>query len=726
MLDFCTRFLFLHVARTLRALWVWLCLFGLSALLGAPAFADALNGPSAHHMKVELVAETNYPAPGKPLTLAIVMTPQPGWHGYWVNPGEAGFAPDFKWTLPKGITASAPQFPVPEKLVVAGLVNHVFSGQHALLVALDIPKMIGVGTKVPVSLKINYLVCSAEICVPESASLDLQLIAGDGTIAPARRVQFDGWRAALPTYIDQPVRMNVSGDLLSIAIPYPATAPDPKQPWLFEQQAGSIVMGTPQRFRRTGDWLVAEIKASPDIKRRWPIIISPPLTSALPIDTPRIFDGLLSLGDGRGLEVYGGDRHDIPEGGTYIGSDAPAPTSLLAVLTALGGALLGGLILNLMPCVFPVIGLKAISLARGGGDEREVRRDALAYAAGVILVCVALGGLMLGLRAAGHAVGWAFQLQDPRVILLLLVLVTAITANLAGVFELQSVSAGDGLTRQKGVAGSFWTGALAAFVATPCTGPFMAAALGAALVLPTFAALMIFAGLGLGLALPFLLLGFIPALRTRLPKPGPWMRRFQQIMAIPMGLTALGLLWLLWRQTGANGLMIGLVVAALGLLALWLIGRNQHEGRKVGLRNLLQWLIPAAVGVALLAQIAPPSEGAKVEAGLLGAEAFSEARLTALQAAHRPVFVYFTADWCLTCKVNEKVAIETQAVADAFKAKHVAVLVGDWTNGDAAISHFLAAHGRSGVPFYLYYPADGGAPKELPQVLTSVLLAGLN
>ncbi len=687
--------LFTVNASLMRALVA--CVLGLVALCGAPALADSFGGPSSHHMKVELVAETDHPAPGKPLSLAIVMTPQPGWHGYWVNPGEAGFAPDFKWTLPEGVTASAPQFPVPEKLVLSGLVNHVFTGQHALLVSTKSPSPLAVGTPIHVGLKTNYLICSDQICVPESAEAKLDLTVGDGHIDPTMATKFDQFRAALPKPLGADATYQIDKDHIRLSIPYPASAAL-TNPWLFAVTEHAVKAAGQQTVTRQGDALIIDAVS---------------LNGA---EGLRAIDAVLATGGHRGLLIHATPGIVAPSGGD---------TSLLAILTALGGALLGGLILNLMPCVFPVIGLKAISLARGGGDEREVRRDALAYAAGVILVCVALGGLMLGLRAAGHAVGWAFQLQDPKVILLLLVLVTAITANLAGLFELQSVSAGDGLTRQKGLAGSFWTGALAAFVATPCTGPFMAAALGAALVLPTFAALMIFAGLGLGLALPFLLLGYVPALRTRLPKPGAWMRRFQQIMAIPMALTALGLLWLLWRQVGVNGLLIGFAVGALALLALWLVGRNQHEGRSVGVRNLIQLLVPAAVGVALLAQIAPRAGGAKIEAGLLNAEPFSEARLAALQAAHRPVFVYFTADWCLTCKVNEKAAIETQAVADAFKAKHVAVLVGDWTNGDAAISHFLAAHGRSGVPFYLYYPADGGAPKELPQVLTSGLLAGL-
>jgi len=745
MSDLRLRSLPIAIIRAACAIgWLWLLV--LSAVFAPPALAEGFP-PAAHHMKVELVAETDHPASGKPLSLAIVMTPQPGWHGYWINPGEAGFAPDFKWTLPEGVTVSEPRYPVPEKLVVSGLVNHVFSGLHALLVTMNVPNA-AAGTALPAHLRINYLVCSDQVCVPESAELDAKLAVGDGAVLAPLNAKFDQWRSALPQTLPQSIPNEGSrvdndpllphfeynssspqlerGNTVRISIPYPSTSPSPSNPWLYSKEEGVIQSAGIQRFTRVGNALVVEARAGN--KGDLHFVESCHGKDFPNCDLPYFArsDLLLALGNGHGIEFQPLPGH-VPTGGTPIAikSESPAPASLLAVLTALGGALLGGLILNLMPCVFPVIGLKAISLARGGGDEREVRRDVLAYAAGVILTVLALGGLMLGLRAAGHAVGWAFQLQDPKVILLLLVLVTAITANLAGLFELRSVSAGDGLTRQKGLAGSFWTGALAAFVATPCTGPFMAAALGAALVLPTYAALMIFAGLGLGMALPFLALGFIPALRTRLPKPGPWMRRFQQIMAVPMALTALGLLWLLWRQTGGNGLLIGLVVGALCLLALWLIGRNQRDGAAVGVRNWLQLLIPAAVGVALLTQLAPPVQAPATEAGLLNAEPFSEVRLAALQAAHRPVFAYFTADWCLTCKVNEKAAIETQAVADAFKAKHVAVLVGDWTNGDAALTRFLEAHGRSGVPLYLYYPADGGAPKELPQVLTPGLLAGL-
>ena len=336
-----------------------------------------------------------------------------------------------------------------------------------------------------------------------------------------------------------------------------------------------------------------------------------------------------------------------------------------------------------------------------------------------MLVCLALGGILRGLRAGGAAVGWAFQLQDPRVILILLLLVTGIALNLAGLFELPAISGGSRLAARSGTQGAFWTGALAAFVATPCTGPFMGAALGAALVLPTAAALAIFAGLGLGLALPFLLLGLVSGLRRRLPRPGAWMNRLRRILSIPMFLTALGLAWILGRQAGVDAMALGLGAALLLALGLWWVGARQGRPRA--------WL-PLAPGLAaaLAAMLIVPLEapaGVKAQPVLQG-EMFSDEKLAALRSQRRPVFLYFTADWCITCKVNEKGVLARKEVAKSFTSRNVAVLAGDWTRGDAAIGRFLAQHGRSGVPLYLYYP-PGQEAKILPQILTVGDLTGL-
>jgi thiol:disulfide interchange protein len=313
-------------------------------------------------------------------------------------------------------------------------------------------------------------------------------------------------------------------------------------------------------------------------------------------------------------------------------------------------------------------------------------------------------------------VGWAFQLQEPRFVLFLLLLVTAIALNLAGLFRLPGLSID---TQGGGTLGAFGTGALAAFIATPCTGPFMAVALGAALVLPPAGALAVFGGLGVGLALPFLLLGFVPALRRMLPRPGPWMVRLQRILSIPMFLTALGLAWVLGRQTGVDGMTLGLAAALTLGFALWWFGAGGRRQRWVALA------VVAAAVVAPLALLRPAAnEGGSAAAGRLNAEPFAEGRLAQLRSERRPVFVYFTADWCLTCKVNEGGAMASGAVARSFESRGVRVLEGDWTLGDAAIGRFLERHGRSGVPLYLYYP-PGGEARILPQILTSAMLSEL-
>ncbi len=668
--------------------------------LAAPAAAQGIPGGDGPHIAASLVPESLAPAAGARTTLAISMTPQPGWHGYWQTPGDSGFPLRATWTLPKGAKAGDPAYPVPGTLVIAGLMNHVYEKPYALLVPFDVPAGLAKGTLLPISAKLDYLVCNPSICVPESATVSATLSVGDGAADPAAAARFAAWRKALPRPLGSPVAFEAKGGKFRLAVPLPASVAL-HDPHLFAVTDGAVNYAAPQGFSRDGDTLLIETAAGPS--------------------APRSFDGVLALGDGSGLSFTAAPGA-VPAAGAPLGSAAPAGHgTLMLALVALGGAILGGLILNVMPCVFPILSLKALSLARAGGHEREVRREALAYTAGIILVCVALGGLILALRAAGTQVGWAFQLQDPRVILVLILLTSGIGFNLAGLFELGTVSAGSGLAGKGGVAGAFWTGALAAFVATPCTGPFMAAALGVALVLPVAAALLVFAGLGLGLALPFLLLGYLPALRKRLPKPGPWMELFRRILAVPMFLTALGLCWVLGNQTAANGVVVALGAAMLLALGLWITGLRQRGFKGAAWAPALVALVLALGSIPLL-----PKGGAKAEAQATAtSQPFDEAKLAALRAAGKPVFLYFTADWCLSCKVNEKTAIERTETQDAFRAAGVTTMVGDWTDGDAKIGRFLEAHGRSGVPLYLWYAPGKSEPQELPQILTPGLLSGL-
>ena len=634
-------------------------------------------------MSVRLVPETARPAAGSRVTLALVMSPRPGWHGYWQNPGDAGVGTRIAWQLPKGATAGPIRYPVPERLIIQGLMNYVFEGEHALLVDLQLPPGMPPATKLQVRGKVDYLVCTDRICVPESARIAADLEVGGGAASPSPG--FDRYRQALPRPLPEPGRFERRGGMLRIAVPLPASAAV-EDPYFYPVTEQALVYSAPQAVSRRGDWLIVETRAGEG--------------------APASLEGVLKLGRGQALSVRSAPG-EVGPSGTPVGRAAVREEpGYRTVLLALAGALIGGLLLNVMPCVFPILSLKALSLARAGGEERAVRREALAYTAGAVLACLALGALLLAVRAAGASVGWAFQLQDPRVILFLLLLVAAITLNLAGLFELPSLGGrpADGRT------GAFATGALAAFVATPCTGPFMGAALGTALILPAAAALAVFAGLGLGLALPFLLLGYIPALRRKLPKPGPWMARFRHILAIPMALTALGLAWILERQTGLAGLAVALAAAAALCLILW------WAGRRHGWLPLVPALLASALAVALL-----PSPSAPAEArtgGALRAERFSEARLAQLRSEGRPVFVYFTADWCLTCKVNEAAVLDRAEVAALFRDKQAAVLVGDWTRGDAEIGRFLEKQGRSGVPLYLWY-APGREVEVLPQILTA-------
>jgi thiol:disulfide interchange protein len=648
-------------------------------LLGGGAFAQA--GP--RRMDVRLVPETASAAAGSTVTLAFLMRPRPGWHGYWRNPGDAGDAPRVQWRLPEGWRAGELQYPMPGRLSIAGLMNYVFERDYVLLARIAIPASAEPGAAFPIDARLDYLVCTDQLCVPESATISTQIdIGAPRDPDPA----FEGYRAAIPAQAASPGRFETGDGRIHLALPLPAGAAL-DQPYFYPATLDAVSHAAEQSISRNGDFVIVETGAG----RR--------------AGTLESIDGVLQLAPGRGL-AFSVRRGPVPAAASDAGP---------GLLWALLGALLGGLILNVMPCVFPILSLKALSLARAGETEAGARREALAYAAGVIATCLALGGVLLGLRAGGAAVGWAFQLQDPRVILVLLLLVTAIALGLAGLFHLPAIGAGDRLTRGEGLRGAFFTGALAAFVATPCTGPFMGAALGATLVLPAAGALAVFAGLGLGLALPFLLLGFVPALRRLLPRPGAWMATFQRILSVPMFLTALGLAWVLGGQTGVDGMSFGLGAAlALGL-ALWWLGRG---GRWFAWAALI---LAIAVPVILLPTDAPAAQAE----GPLPAAPFSEARLAALRAAGTPVFVYFTADWCLTCKVNERGAMASAEVAAAFRARGIQVLAGDWTRADPAIGRFLEAHGRSGVPLYLFYPRGGGEPEVLPQILTAARLTAL-
>lgn len=636
------------------------------ALLLAPAITQARG------IEPQLVAEG--PArPGGEVELAIHMRTNPGWHGYWLNPGDAGLPMDVQWRLPNGFSAGPLRYPVPTRLTIAGLMNYVYERDYAVLVRLTVPA--DAKGVIPLRARARWLACTEKICVPEQGELSLDLPVGAGT---PNRAQFDQWRRALPRPLASVGKFEFAGDKLRVAVPLPASMAV-TEPYLFPVTDNAVDYQARQHFSRSGNFLVAELQAKGA--------------------APSQFEGVVALGGNEGF-AFKATPGAVPAGGSPVGS-----LGAEAVLWAVLGAIAGGILLNLMPCVFPILALKALHLSRAGENAREAKQDALAYAAGAVVGTGALGLALLVIRAAGTEAGWAFQLQDPRTIMLLLLLAVAITANLVGLLELPVLG---GAARP---AGGLGTGALAAFVATPCAGPFLGAALGTALLLPPAGSVLVFASLGLGLAVPFLLVSFVPALRERIPRPGLWMKLLQRFLAIPMGATAIACIWLLWRQAGSRGLLVALVAVALltGLL-IW-YGFAQRRGAS-------DWrvILPLSIGVVLMAMWQVPPRTSASAHRLAGTEPWSEARVASYVAQGKPAFVYFTADWCLTCKANEAGAIDRAEVRQAFKKRGVKVLAGDWTNGDPEITRFLEAHGRAGVPYYLWY-SPGRKPEELPQVL---------
>ena len=663
-------------------------LVALAATLAVPVAA------APTHIAPTLLAE-GPASPGGSVTLAIAMRPKKGWHGYWVNPGDAGFGMTLAWTLPNGASAGAMRYPVPRTLVIAGLMNHVFEEDYALLVPLTVPVSAVPGTRLPVRVHAEWLACTDQICVPERADLATQVVIGaPGAKIPAN-AQFDAWRAKLPAPLGSPAKFQIDGKTIRLGIPLPH-ALALVDPHVFPTEDKLLAYAAPQELRRQGDLLVVTL-ARPDIEPSEPSAISGVLR-------------LNSAGDGVEFSASPGA---VAAGGELVtgGAEAPRPQGLALLLL---GALVGGLILNVMPCVFPILSLKALSLARAGESAAEARREGLAYTAGTITACAGLGAVLLALRAGGTQVGWAFQLQEPGVVAALLLLAVAITANLAGLFEF----AVPGFVTRSGAGspqGAFATGLLAAFVATPCTGPFMAAAMGAALLLPAPQALALFGALGLGLALPFLGIAVVPALRRALPRPGKWMQVFRQLMAVPMGLTALALAWLALRLGGPLFAGAALALAAVMIVVLAWAGRTQRRGH-----SALKLTAAGVFTIALAAAFILPGAVRKPDAaaaGILTAQPFSAAALAEARRSGKPVFAWFTADWCLTCKVNEQVAIERPATRDAFAAAKVITLRGDWTRRDPEITRFLTEQGAAGVPLYVWYPAGGGAPRVLPQLL---------
>ncbi|MGV8928562.1 MAG: protein-disulfide reductase DsbD family protein [Brevundimonas sp.] len=697
-------------------------------LVPADARAQAMVGAGpqrTERIEAELVPMSTWAAPGSTAVVAVKQTIQPGWHTYWRNPGDSGGATTLDWTLPQGVQAGDIVWPVPERQRLAGLMNYGYSGEVWLPVPVEIPASARAGTVLPLTVKASFFVCSAEMCVPEDLNLRFDLPIREGA-APLDRTH----GAAITTVLETaPRRAGIEariayddGILTLSAAGGPLAGRNPGPSYFFPFEGGVIDHAAPQ----AGSWgpqgLTLRLQSGGDIRAAG---VTPTVEGIL-LTTDGAFEIRAEPGVAPAGTSGSGDLAAMAE--TASDTSGPQGSGPATFLQALLFAVIGGLILNLMPCVFPLLAMKAAALAATAHDGRRARRDGLAFLAGVLTTFLLLASVLLVLRAAGEAIGWGFQLQSPPVTAALALLMLAVALNLSGVFHVGAGLQGAGtgpLARLPGGLGAFFTGTLAVVVAAPCTAPFMAFALGAALVMPWPLALLVFLGLGLGLALPFVIISLSPGLLARLPRPGPWMERLKGLLAFPMYATALWLAWVFSRQAGADALGLLFVGGVLLALGAWLIGGGQSE-RLAGGKGGLQLTSGAvalllAGGILVLAATVPVSGAAGPAAPQdngLNSAPWSTAAVEAALTEGRPVLVNFTADWCVTCKINERTSLTSSGVAMAMKKANAVYLVGDWTRRDDAITAELQRHGRSGVPLYLLYAPGLAEPRVLPQLLT--------
>jgi thiol:disulfide interchange protein len=691
-------------------------------LLLAALFLTAVGGLAcaqslgASHVTPLLAAETQGAAPGSTVYVALVQKIDKGWHTYWRNPGDAGEPTTIAWTLPSGWRAGDIVWPAPRRLPVGPLMNYGYEDQVILATPIEVPPDAKPGQSVHIGAKVAMLVC-ADVCVPQDATLalDLPVLAGAPPTDPAWGAAIATALAAAPKPSGLKATYQYAGDTLRVAVAGPALAGrSGADAYFYPYQAGVIDHAKPEAIDLGAQGLTFAAAAGSSLK-------SGP--------SPANVAGVVETADGQAFEVTAPPGPPPPQSG---GLGPPAQTAKLGLAVAALFAFAGGLILNLMPCVFPILSMKAASLIARPHEAGAARAQGLAFLAGVLATFLALAGVIIALRGAGQAVGWGAQLQPAVVTAALALVLLAAALDLSGVFEIGASmqGLGGGLAARADLIGGVFTGALAVVVAAPCTAPFMGPALGYALTQPAVPALAIFSALALGFAAPFTLLAFSPALLRRLPKPGPWMDVLKKVLAFPMYAAAAWLLWVLAAQTDRGSLAAAFAAAVLVGLAAWIFGaaqRRSASGRKAWTVFALSGLASAlAVAVIAAAPYGPPpaAEGASVAvAAGIPSEPWSPDRVVALRAQGKPVFVDFTAAWCVTCQVNEQTALNTAEAVKAFQRTGAVYLKADWTNRDSAIAKALADQGRVGVPLYLVYGTDGGAPKVLPQLLTSGLVA---
>lgn len=690
---------------------------GLAALvLASPvARAEPVRTPN---VEAELVPERTALVPGQTATVALRLKIRDRWHTYWQNPGDSGLPTTLDWKLPAGMTAGPIQWPAPKALPAGPLVNYGYEGEVFHLVDVAVPATLPPGGQVTLAARADWLVCE-DTCIPEGADLALALpVAAQADLHPAWGAPIRATRDALPKPLaGWAVTATGDGPKVRLALAPPAGVPDPGVLRFFPFAEGQVEPSAPQTLARDG---AAHVLTLPVANQ-----LAPGFTRVAGVVTAE-----------RGLGGVRAATIDVPLAGSVVAGPKPleavpkvdfsgAGSPALSLWAALALAFGGGLLLNLMPCVFPVLSIKAMGFVRHHDAKSTMHHEAIAYSVGVVLSFVLLALALVGLRAAGEQLGWGFQLQSPAVVTALAILFFALALNLSGLFEFgmfapQSVA---GWTAKNRTLDAFAGGVLAVVVASPCTAPFMGAALGYAITQPVGVTVAVFIALGLGMALPFAALAWFPGWRRRLPKPGPWMERVKQILAFPLYATVAWLAWVLGAQVDNDAVLR----LALGLVAVAFAAWAWRAFRDGAARAFAAAAVAGLAGAGVL--LAPLLTGAVATAEARQAktgegerwQAFSPARVASLAASGQPVFVDFTAAWCVTCQVNKRLVLNDPDVIAAFARRNVALVRADWTRRDPEITRALAELGRNGVPVYVLH-RPGKAPLVLPEVLQAGMI----
>jgi thiol:disulfide interchange protein len=682
-------------------------IFVLLAALGIALPARAASSSAdALHLHVQLVIPAARLNPGESSNAGLYFKLEPGWHVYWQNAGDSGEPPHIKWALPDGITAGPLQFPAPKRLPLGPLMDFGYENEVLFPFSIDVAKSAKPGTA-QLKAHVDWLVCR-EVCIPGKADLEVDRVVPPSS-AEVVQIKADAdlynrLTNRLPTSVPGTDRVvfqqTPTGFRLAVTSGERET-----QAEFFPEDQNVIDNPAPQSVTPTATGLILDLKKDPN------------LTANL-----AQLKGVVELSGGRNFEITA-----LPGTVAAVAPPVAPGFSFGALASTAFFAFVGGLLLNLMPCVFPVLFLKGLALVNSGAEERhKLRAHGFVYTAGILVSFWALVALLLGLRAAGATLGWGFQFQSPVFLLLMAGLLFFLGLSLAGQFEigLTLTSAGGSLAAKQGYAGSFFTGVLAVVVATPCTAPFMGAAIGYALAQPAAVTFAVFTALALGLAAPYVALTLQPAWTRLLPKPGVWMDVLKQAISVPIFITVIWLAWVLAQAYGAAMLVALLSSFLLLAIAGWFLGRWPAKRWATAVAGLIVLTVVVACvttpkELAVAPTSVPPRGSAEGNSARTATwRPWSSDSVQDALAAGQPVFVDFTASWCLSCQVNERVALDQPQVQQAFATANVALFRADWTREDPAITGALTSLGRSGVPVYALYAPGQSDPQLLPQVLT--------